>query len=189
MNKKSITDFLQKNMSALAVPMVMITIGLFFIMMPGSAIGFTVKIIGIIFVVIGLVMSGTLIAAYSSVTLAISIILICLGIICIASAGTVAAFIIKLLGIIIIVNSALRIHDVYAIKGITDKFMLYVLNDIITLVLGIILIVMPMSAAKVFVVIVGVLMLILGVSNILAVVKIYRDGRFVDDGSDVVWEE
>ena len=173
MNKKSVKDFLSKNMASLAVPLIMIIIGMFFIMLPGNAIGLTVRIIGIVFVVIGLIMSGTLIAAYSSVTLAISIILIVLGIICIASAGTVAAFIIKLLGIIILVNSALRIHDAYEIKGISDKFMFYIINDIITLVLGIILIIMPISAA----------------SNIVTAVKVYLDGKYIDDGSDVVWEE
>ena len=86
----------------------------------------------------------------------------------------------KLLGIIILVNSALRIHDAYEIKGISDKFMFYIINDIITLVLGIILIIMPISAAKVFVIIVGVLMVLLGVSNIVTAVKVYLDGKYID---------
>jgi TRAP-type mannitol/chloroaromatic compound transport system permease small subunit len=48
---------------------------------------------------------------------------------------------------------------------------------------------MPISAAKVFVIIVGVLMVLLGVSNIVTAVKVYLDGKYIDDGSDVVWEE
>ena len=189
MNKKTIKDFIQKNSSSLAVPVMMIVIGLFFIAFPGGALNLTVKVIGVIFVVIGLILSGTLIAAYSSVTMAIAIFTILIGIICIALSGSVAAFVIKLIGVIVVVNCALRIHDAYQIKGVSDNFVFYIINDLITLVLGILLLVMPMSAAKVFVIIVGVLMVALGVSNIITAVRIYKDGQYIDDGSDVVWEE
>ncbi|MBO4864305.1 MAG: DUF308 domain-containing protein [Eubacterium sp.] len=189
MNKKTIKDFLQKNSTSLAVPLMMIVIGLFFIAFPGGALNLTVKVIGVIFVVVGLVLSGTLIAAYSSVTMVIAIITILLGIICIALPGSVAAFVIKLIGLIIVINCALRIHDAYQIKGISDNFVLYIINDLITLVLGILLLVMPMRSAKVFVIIVGVLMVALGVSNIITAVRIYKDGKYIDDGTDVVWEE
>jgi uncharacterized membrane protein HdeD (DUF308 family) len=189
MNSKSIKDFVSKNISSLAVPIAMIIIGLFFVLFPGSAIGITVKVIGVIFVVIGLVLSGTLIVSYSSVTLVISLTLITLGIICIAASDSVASFVIKVLGIIVLVNSVLRIHDAYEIKGISDRFIQYIVNDLITLILGIVLIVMPLGAAAIFVRIVGIIMIILGVSNIVTAIRIYRDGQYVDDGSDVVWEE
>ena len=189
MNNKSIKDFMSKNLSSLAVPGAMIAIGLLFILFPGGAIGLTVRVIGIIFAVIGLIMSGTLIAAYSKVTLAISVVLIALGIICIAASTAVAAFVIKLLGIIILINAAFRLHDAYQIKGVSDKFKMYVINDIITLVLGIVLLVMPISAAKAFVIIVGIIMLALGISNVITVIRVYKDGKYIDDGTDVVWEE
>ena len=32
-------------------------------------------------------------------------------------------------------------------------------------------------------------MLLLGITNVINVIRVYRDGRFVDDGTDVVWEE
>ena len=34
-----------------------------------------------------------------------------------------------------------------------------------------------------------VFLLILGVTNLITAYKVYRDGKFVDDGTDVVWEE
>ncbi len=189
MNSKSVKDFVSKNISSLAVPIAMIIIGLFFVLSPGSAIGITVKVIGVIFVSLGLILSGTLIVAYSKITLVISIILAVLGIVCIAASDSVAAFVIKVLGIIILVNSALRIHDAYEIKGISDRFIQYIINDLITLVLGIVLIVMPLGAAAVFVRIVGAIMIILGISNVITAIRIYKDGQYVDDGTDVVWEE
>ena len=56
MNKKTIKDFLQKNSTSLAVPLMMIVIGLFFIAFPGGALNLTVKVIGVIFVVVGIVL-------------------------------------------------------------------------------------------------------------------------------------
>ena len=189
MNNKSVSDFISKNIVQLAVPVAMIIIGLFFIIYPSDAIGITVKVIGIVFVAVGLILSGTLLAAFSRFTMAISITLIVLGIVCIAAAGSVASFVIKMLGIIVLVNSALRIHDAYIIKGVSDKYINYIINDAITLVLGIILIVMPLTAAAIFVRIVGAVMMILGVSNIITVFKVYKDGKYIEDGTDVVWEE
>ena len=189
MNKKSIKDFFEKNVSSLAVPLIMIIIGLLFVFAPGGAVNFTVTVIGVIFVVVGVILAGTLLAAYSSFTLAVSIVLVLFGIICIAKPGSIADFIIKAIGVIILINSALRIYDVYQIKGKTDNFVKYIINDIITLVLGLILICFSLSAVGAVVRVVGVFMLLLGVTNVITAVRVYKDGRFIDDGTDVVWKE
>ena len=189
MNKKSMSNFFEKNGTSLAIPLVMIIIGLFFIFFPGSAINITVKVIGIVFVIIGAVMACTLLAAYSPLTMAIAIMIILFGIICIAFPGFIASFIIKAIGIMVLINAAFRIHDAYMIKGRSDKFLQYIINDIITVVLGIVLIAIPLDIAGVVVIIIGVLMLLLGITNVINVIRVYRDGRFVDDGTDVVWEE
>lgn len=189
MNKKTLKNFFEKNASALAVPAILIVIGLFFVCYPDSAVSITVKVIGVAFVVVGVVLACTLLAAYSPFTLAISIITAVFGIVCIALPGVIASFVIKVLGLVVLVNSLLRLHDAYMIKGKSDHFIEFIINDIITLILGIVLVVMPLHAAKVFVIIIGVVMIILGISNLITVVRVYIDGRYVDDGSDVVWEE
>jgi uncharacterized membrane protein HdeD (DUF308 family) len=189
MNKKTIKDFFEKNAVSLAIPLVMIIVGLFFILFPGSAISITVKVIGIVFVIIGAIMACTLIAAYSPITMSIAILLIVFGIICIAAPGFIASFIVKTIGIMILINAVLRIRDAYMIKGKSDSFIQYIINDVITLVLGIVLIAIPLNVAGTIVMIIGVFMIVLGLSNIITVIKIYRDGRYVEDGSDVVWEE
>jgi uncharacterized membrane protein HdeD (DUF308 family) len=56
-------------------------------------------------------------------------------------------------------------------------------------VLGIVLVAIPLDIASTLVMIIGVIMIILGISNIITVIRVYRDGRYIDDGSDVVWEE
>ncbi|MBO4591367.1 MAG: DUF308 domain-containing protein [Eubacterium sp.] len=189
MKNKSIKDFFEKNASSLSVPLIMIIIGLLFIFAPGGAVSFTVSVIGVIFVVVGLIMAGTLLASYSPFTMGISVALIVFGIICIARPAAIADFIIKVIGIVILVNSGFRIYDAYQIKGKTDNFVKYVINDIITFVLGLVLLCFSLNAVGAVVRVVGVFMLILGVTNVITAVKVYKDGRFVDDGSDIVWEE
>ena len=189
MNKKSLTDFYKKNSTALAVPLIMIIIGLLLTISPGDAVDFTVRTIGIIFVAIGIFIGSSLVTGYSRLILAVAIIFAVIGIVCIANPGLVAAFIIKTIGLIVIVNSAIRVYEAYQIKGKTDNFMKYIVNDILTLLLGLCLLIFPITAATVVVKIVGVVMIILGITNVITAFKVYKDGRYVDDGSDVVWEE
>ncbi len=189
MNKKSIKDFFQKSGSAVAIPLIMVILGLFFIFFPGSAISITVKVVGIAFVVIGAIMAGSLLAAYSPYTMTTAIILILFGILCIASPGFIASFVIKAIGIMILINELIRIYEAYKIKGKSDKFIQYVIVDILTLILGIVLIAIPLDIAGAIVIVIGVILLVLGISNIITAIRVYKDGRYVDDGTDVVWEE
>ena len=98
MNKKSLTDFYKKNSTALAVPLIMIIIGLLLTISPGDAVDFTVRTIGIIFVAIGIFIGSSLVTGYSRLILAVAIIFAVIGIVCIANPGLVAAFIIKTIG-------------------------------------------------------------------------------------------
>lgn len=189
MGTKSLKDFFSKNMGALVVPTVMILLGLFFIIHPTNAIGLTVKIVGVIFVIVGLIMAGTVLAAYSSITMALSITLIVIGIVGIALANKLVNIVITVLGIIFIINSVIRIYDAYKVKGRSDNFIKYIIIDIATLILGLVFTFMPNNVADTVVMIIGIILLILGIFNVITVVRVYRDGRYIDDGSEVVWEE
>lgn len=190
MNNKSIKDFFDKNRSSLAVPAAMIILGIIFFCVPGgNVVNMTVRIIGILFVAIGLILAGTLLASYSVFTMAVAITLGVFGIICIAIPGTVANFVLSVIGVIIMINSLMRIYDAYRIKGKSDDFIKYIINDIITLILGIVLLVIPGHITDIVSKIIGAVIFILGISNIITVIKVYKDGKYVDDDSDVVWEE
>lgn len=189
MNTKSIKGFFEKNSRALIVPAVMIVLGLFFILFPQNAISLTVKVVGVVFVLIGAVLACTLIARFSRFTVAIAAALMLFGIVCIAASGVVASFIIKIIGCIVIVNSVMRIYDAYKIKGSSDHFIEYIVNDVATLVLGIVLLLIPMTIVGAAVIVLGAFLLVIGISNVITCARVYRDGSFVDDGTDVVWEE
>ena len=133
MYTKSIKGFFEKNGRSLIIPLVMIIVGLFFVLFPGSAINLTVKVVGIVFVIIGAILACTLMAAYSPMTMATAIVIILLGILCIAFPTFIASFIIKAIGIMVLVSSAFRIHDAYMIKGKSDSFIIYIINELITL--------------------------------------------------------
>lgn len=189
MKKKNICEFFKTQISHLIVPLIMIVLGIFCVLLPGSAINFTVKLIGILFVIAGIIMAGTLIARFTSFVMSSAIALFVIGILCLAIPGQIASIVVKLLGIVIIVNSSMRIHDAYIIRGRSDGFTAYIINDILTLIIGIVLLFVPLTVASAVVVVIGIVLLVLGISNLITAYKVYKDGKYINDNSDVVWEE
>ena len=55
MNKKNLKGFFEKNSRSLIVPAVMIVLGLFFMCFPENAMSLTVKVVGVVFVLIAAV--------------------------------------------------------------------------------------------------------------------------------------
>ena len=186
----TLTDFIKKNSKNLAVPAIMLIIGGFFIFKPDGALDITVKVVGILFVIVGILLGCSLMAAVSTASMVLAIALVLIGIICLAASGFVASLILKVIGLCVTVNSIMSIHDAYVIKGKSDNFLAYIINDVITLILGVVLFFIPTTVANVVVIVLGIILAVLGISNIITVFKVYKDGgRYVDDGSDVVWEE
>ena len=186
----TLTDFIKKNSKNLAVPAIMLIIGCFFIFKPDGALDITVKVVGILFVIVGILLGCSLMAAVSTASMVLAIALVLIGIICLAASGFVASLILKVIGLCVTVNSVMSIHDAYVIKGKSDNFLAYIINDVITLILGVVLFFIPTTVANVVVIVLGIILAVLGISNIITVFKVYKDGgRYVDDGSDVVWEE
>ena len=186
----TLTDFIKKNSKNLAVPAIMLIIGCFFIFKPDGALDITVKVVGILFVIVGILLGCSLMAAVSTASMVLAIALVLIGIICLAASGFVASLILKVIGLCVTVNSVMSIHDAYVIKGKSDNFLAYIINDVITLILGVVLFFIPTTVANAVVIVLGIILAVLGISNIITVFKVYKDGgRYVDDGSDVVWEE
>jgi len=186
---KSVSDFFKKNLDSLIAPIIMILVGVLFIIHPTGAITLTVKVIGVFFVLAGVLLACTLLASYSLLLLIFSGMLVIFGIVCIAASTYIARVVMSAVGVVVIVNSILRMYDAYLIKGKSDKLIRYVINDIVTLILGLILLFIPLEATGLVVRIIGIGLLVVGVSNIISAIGVYKDGRYVDDGTDVVWEE
>ena len=186
----SFKNFMKKNSKNLIVPIILIVIGCFMIFHPTGWLSLIVKIVGILFVIAGVVLGCSTISRLGSPTMLIAIILVLIGIICLALSDKVMNLILTVIGLSMVINSVISIHDAYIIKGKSDHFLAYVINDIVTLVIGIVLIFIPSTAEGAFAIAIGVVLCVVGISNIITVFRIFHDGgRYVDDGTDVVWEE
>ncbi len=172
------------------MPFIMVILGLFLIIWGDEAVDLVVRMMGVILLVVGVGIACTLLAGLSPVTMTFALLLVVTGLICIITPKGVASYVMVVIGVFILVNSILRIRDAYKIKGQTDFFKQFIINDLITLVFGFILIIFNRWLIVNAAMILGIIVLILGVTNLLTAMKVYHDGgRYVDDDSDVVWEE
>ena len=189
-DEKSFGGFMKRCGNSLAMPIIMIVLGLFMIIWANEAVDLVVRMIGIVVLVVGVGMACTMLAQVSSVTMVFSIILVITGLICIINPHGVAKYVMTVIGVFMLINSVLRIRDAYRVKGQTDFFKQFILNDLITLVFAFLLIVLNTWIIDSMARIAGVIIFVLGITNLMTAIKVYYDGgRYVDDGSDVVWEE
>lgn len=188
--ENSAKTFFRKCGNSLAMPFIMVILGLFLIIWGDEAVDLVVRMMGVILLVVGVGIACTLLAGLSPVTMTFALLLVVTGLICIITPKGVASYVMVVIGVFILVNSILRIRDAYKIKGQTDFFKQFIINDLITLVFGFILIIFNRWLIVNAAMILGIIVLILGVTNLLTAMKVYHDGgRYVDDDSDVVWEE
>ena len=190
MNNNSFAAFIKKNGKGLVVPTILVIMGLFMIFHPTGWMDVIVRVLGILFVIAGVLLGCSLFAVLSPFTMALAIALVVIGIICLALPGQLSDLILKVVGICMIINSIVSIHDAYVIKGKSDNFIKYIIVDILTLVIGIVLFFVPSDVKGVVGIVIGIILAVIGISNMITVFRVYRDGgRYVDDGTDVVWEE
>ena len=188
--ENSAKTFFQRCGNSLAMPFIMVILGLFLIIWGDEAVDLVVRMMGVILLVAGVGLGCTLLAGISPVTMTFAVLLVVTGLICIITPKGVASYVMVVIGVFILVNSILRIRDAYKIKGQTDFFKQFIINDLITLVFGFVLIVFNRWLIVNAAIVLGIIVLILGITNLLTAMKVYHDGgRYVDDGSDVVWEE
>lgn len=190
MEQKTLRNFLKDNMKQLIVPLCMIALGIILIIKPVATMATIAAVIGWILIIAGVVTGFSLLAAYSPMVTAFAVILLLAGIIIVLNPVGVSTFVVKIFGLCILINACFRIHDAILIRGTGDKYWSsYIANDVITAVLGFVLLFLSFSVAKTVIVIVGIVMAVLGVTNIFTAYKVYKVGKYINDGSDVVWEE
>lgn len=186
---KNLINFLKKDSKALIVPIFMIIFGILFIVKRAGVLSFAVQLIGVFFIVAAVVLGFSLIAAFVPSAVVFAVILLAVGIMFLTNPGDLIKFVIMIVGLTIMINAILRIFEAKALRGKDKDFMKYIANDILTAVLGFVLFFLSGTVADAVFIIIGIIMTVLGLSNIYTAYKVYKGGRFVDDGSDVVWEE
>lgn len=188
MEEKNFKSFLKREAKSLAIPLMMIVLGALFIAIKSAILSALVTIVGVLLIVGGVALGLSLLSAMEPLTVIGAAILVLMGIICVTNAFGVSGFILMVIGICIFVNALFRIFIERSLRG-SNGFKNYLINDIITAILGVVLMIMPKTAADAFFVVVGIFMVILGISNIISSYLFYKNGRYVNDGTDVVWEE
>ncbi len=188
MEEKNFKRFLKREAKSLAIPLMMIVLGALFIAIKSAILSALVTIVGVLLIVGGVALGLSLLSAMEPLTVIGAAILVLMGIICVTNAFGVSGFILMVIGICIFVNALFRIFIERSLRG-SSGFKNYLINDIITAILGVVLMIMPKTAADAFFVVVGIFMVILGISNIISSYLFYKNGRYVNDGTDVVWEE
>jgi len=188
MEEKNFKSFLKRETKSLAIPLMMIILGALFIAIKSAILSALVTIVGVLLIVGGVALGLSLLSAMEPLTVIGAAILVLMGIICVTNAFGVSGFILMVIGICIFVNALFRIFIERSMRG-SNSFRNYLINDVITAVLGLVLMLMPKTAADAFFVVVGIFMVILGISNMISSYTFYKNGRYINDGTDVVWEE
>ena len=188
MEEKNFKSFLKREAKSLAIPLMMIVLGALFIAIKSAILSALVTIVGVLLIVGGVALGLSLLSAMEPLTVIGAAILVLMGIICVTNAFGIKKNKKMVIGICIFVNALFRIFIERSLRG-SSGFKNYLINDIITAILGVVLMIMPKTAADAFFVVVGIFMVILGISNIISSYLFYKNGRYVNDGTDVVWEE
>ena len=171
------------------VPALMVILGIIFILNPGDVIIIHTKIIGWLFILCGIGIALSLIAAFSPYIMFSAILLAVFGTIVVANPGWISGFVIKVIGFLVLVEGIVKVIETIRIKALDERFWKsYMVNDIVTVILGAVLLLVPFGAAKVVAIIIGIILALLGISNIITEYKIYKLRKIAQDG-DVVWEE
>jgi len=188
--KEKIRTFFQKEGKALVMPVVMVVIGLLFVLFPGSAISATGKLVGIVLVVVGAFIGCSLMATFTPIMAGLACCLVVLGIISIAAPGMVAGIILKVIGVLILIHAVIRLMDAYKVKSEVKSFKFYLSIDMFSLAVGILLVFVPHLVANWVVIVVGIVLLVSGLSNTVSSFKLYGEGRYLENDKDgAVWEE
>ena len=190
--EKNFPNFVKYESKSYTIPLIMFVLGLLFVLIQGNVLDVIVTIIGVVLMIGGVVIGISLMTSFSPVTVFFASMLFIMGIICVANPGWVAGFFLKVVGLCILLNSLISIFTEHKLKGKSEKYTFYLVTDIVSIVIGLLLFLFPkawLDTASWLFYVFGVVLMVLGVFNLYTSYKVYKEGRFVNDGSDVVWEE
>ncbi|MBR0146587.1 MAG: DUF308 domain-containing protein [Eubacterium sp.] len=190
--EKNFPNFVKYESKSYTIPLIMFVLGLLFVLIQGNVLDVIVTILGVVLMIGGVVMGISLMSNFSPLTVFVASMLFIMGIICVANPGWVAGFFLKVVGLCILLNALIRIVTEHSLKGKSEKYNFYLMIDVVSLVIGLLLFLFPkawLDGVSWLFIVFGVILIILGVFNLYSAFKVYKEGRYVNDGTDVVWEE
>ena len=190
--EKNFMNFVKFESKRYAIPFLMLILGLLFILLQGNVLSVLVTVLGVVLMIAGVIMGFSLMSSMSPLVIFGASSLFILGLISVINPTWVATFFLKVVGLGMFLNSLIRIITEHSLKGKSEKYSFYFIIDIITASVGILLFLFPMawltSVSFLFYVF-GIVLMLLGIFNLYTAYKVYKEGRYVNDGTDVVWEE
>ena len=159
--------------STLITSLVLIALGIYMVLSPSTAISTIIKVIGIAIIVAGAVTVLLYVAnkddSRSFTTLATGIILVIAGIVFLVKPGSLEKIFPTVVGVLIIVNGILNlIASLKAKKAGSSAWIVGLILSVITRALGIVILSQPLFLMSQIVRIVGIVLIITGVSSLLA---------------------
>ena len=190
--EKNFINFVKFESKRYAIPFIMLVLGLLFILLQGNVLDVLVTVLGVVLMIGGVIMGLSLLSATSPLVVFGASALFILGLISVINPSWVATFFLKVIGLCVFLNSLIRIIMEHSLKGKTSKYSFYFITDIVTAAVGLLLFLFPttwLQSVSFLFYVFGILLMVLGIFNIYTAYKVYKEGRYVNDGTDVVWEE
>ena len=183
---KNFARFVTEDSKSLVVPVLMIILGIIFIINPGAILATVVRVVGILLIIAGII---TVISKFDNLTpnvIVIAALFAIVGILFLIFAGSVASGFIKVFGIIILVNSCIKLWEAYKLQKKTggSGWKVFMCIDGVTALFGIILLFVPYSIAFA----IGIILVVIGVINIGNAYLVFSNG-YVVYGTDVVMKK
>lgn len=191
--EKNFPNFVKFESKSYTIPLIMFILGVLFVLIQGNVLNVIVTILGVVLMIGGVVMGISLMSNFSPLTVFVASMLFIMGIICVANPGWVAGFFLKVVGLCILLNALIRVVTEHSLKGKSEKYNFYLMIDIVSIVVGLLLFLFPkawLDGVSWLFYVFGVILIVLGIFNLYSAFKVYKEGRYVkNDGSGVVWEE
>ncbi|MCR5147883.1 MAG: DUF308 domain-containing protein [Eubacterium sp.] len=183
---KNFGRFLTEDSKSLVVPVLMMILGIIFIINPGAILATVVRVVGVLLIIGGIVTVITKLDKVTPNVVVVAALFAIVGIVFLVFAGSVASGFIKLFGIIILVNSCLKLWEAYKLQKKTggQGWKIFMCVDGVTALFGIILLFVPYSIAFV----IGIILVIIGIVNIANAYLVFSNG-YVVYGTDVIMKK
>ena len=152
----------------LITPIVLILSGLLLLFIPGGIINTVISIFGIIIIALGILsIIESVKDKQNNIGIAYGILISILGIIFISNPNVIAGIIPLILGIWILIKSAIRLQYVLFLKDSgSEEWIQAMIVNILTLILGLVLVFNPFKGAEAIMRIIGIFMIIYAILDI-----------------------
>lgn len=152
----------------LLTSIILLVLGILLLFIPGDIVTTVIKIFGIVIVIVGVLsIINSSKNKTNSTDLVYGILITILGIVFISNPQVIASIIPFILGVWIIIKSLFRLQFVSTIKSTNGDYIKLLVINLITLILGIVLVFNPFKGAETLVRIIGIFLIVYSGLDIL----------------------